>query len=57
MVPLSAVIQRYNAHWIVKENNERLKVLFLGNTDDGKSAIISVQGSHSQRENIQDCAG
>lgn len=43
MVPLSAVIQRYNAHWIVKENNERLKVLFLGNTDDGKSAIISAQ--------------
>jgi hypothetical protein len=41
IVPLSAVINRYDAHWIVKENNERLKVLLLGNTEDGESAVIS----------------
>lgn len=40
-VPTSAVISRYDAHWIVKENNQRIRVLFLGVTDDGISAIIS----------------
>lgn len=41
IVPLSAVINRYDAHWIVKENNERIKVLLLGNTENNVSAVIS----------------
>ena len=41
LLPLSAVINRYDAYWIVKENGDRLKVLFLGTTENGASAIIS----------------
>lgn len=41
ILPLSAVINRYDAYWIVKENGDRMKVLFLGTTENGSSAIIS----------------
>jgi RND family efflux transporter MFP subunit len=41
VLPFSALINRYDAYWIVKENNERMKVIFLGKTDNGASAIVS----------------
>lgn len=41
VLPISAVINRYDAHWVVKENRDRIRVLFLGTTDKGASAIIS----------------
>ncbi len=40
-LPLPAVINRYGAYWIVKGNGARMKVLFLGTTENGASAIIS----------------
>ena len=45
-LPVSAVLSRYDAYWVVKENGERLKVLFLGTTDNGASVIISSQKLH-----------
>lgn len=41
VLPLSAVINRYDAYWIVHEERGRMRVLFLGTTDNGSAAIVS----------------
>ncbi len=41
ILPASAVINRYDAYWIVNDNGDRTKVLFLGTADNGSSVIIS----------------
>lgn len=41
LLPISAIVNRYDAHWIVRANGQRERVLFLGTTEDGRQAIIS----------------
>lgn len=41
VLPLSAVINRYDAYWVMDEQQRRIKVIYLGTTDDGASAIVS----------------
>ena len=41
LLPLSAIIQRYDAHWVVRSDGSREKVIFLGSSQDGLSGIIS----------------
>ncbi|MFT5727138.1 MAG: membrane fusion protein (multidrug efflux system) [Desulforhopalus sp.] len=41
ILPFSSVINRYDAYWVVNEQEERIKVIYLGTTDDGVSAIVS----------------
>ena len=43
LLPLSAIIQRYDAHWVVRSDGQREKVLFLGISQDGLSGIISAK--------------
>lgn len=40
-LPFSAVIHRYDAYWVVNEQQKRIKVIYLGTSDDGVSAIVS----------------
>lgn len=44
VVPLRSVVSRYDAHWLVTPDKQRVQVIYLGTTDDGKSAIISGKG-------------
>ncbi len=44
VLPLSAVVSRYDAHWLVTAQQQRIKVVFLGRSEDGTLAIISGQG-------------
>lgn len=41
LVPTSSLITRYNAHWLVKESGDKVRVLMLGSLDEGATAIIS----------------
>lgn len=41
ILPLSAVINRYDAYWVMDEQQRRIKVIYLGTTDDRASAIVS----------------
>ena len=41
ILPLSAVINRYDSYWVVSEQQERIKVIYLGTTSDGDSVIVS----------------
>ncbi|MFT5700877.1 MAG: membrane fusion protein (multidrug efflux system) [Desulforhopalus sp.] len=57
VLPLSAVINRYDAYWIVNEDSGRMRVLFLGTTDNGSAAIVSsseLQKEDSILKNIPD---
>lgn len=46
ILPLSAVINRYDAYWVVNEQQKRMKVIYLGTTSDGASVIVSAPGLH-----------
>lgn len=48
LLPLSAIIQRYDAHWVVRSDGKREKVIFLGTSQDGLSAIISAKDLSTQ---------
>ena len=39
LVPQSAVLERYDAHWVIPQNGGRLKVVFLGVSDSGNAVI------------------
>jgi len=43
ILPFSSVINRYDAYWVVNDQKERIKVIYLGTTDDGVSVIVSAQ--------------
>ncbi len=40
-VPYSALISRYEAHWLLTPEGEQRKVILLGRSEDGKEAIIN----------------
>ncbi len=41
IVPKSALINRYEATWLVQPDGSRVQVIYLGTTENGKSAIVS----------------
>jgi len=41
VVPLSALISRYEAHWLLQPDGTRVKVLLLGKSEDNAQAIVS----------------
>lgn len=41
VIPISALVSRYEAHWLVKADGRRKKVILLGKNDDGSQAIIA----------------
>ncbi len=41
VLPLSALISRYDAHWLVTPQQERVKVIFLGTCEEETLAIVS----------------
>ncbi len=43
-VPADSLLSRFDAHWLVKENGQRLQVTLLGRKNDGQTAIIAVEG-------------
>jgi len=49
VVPPSAVTRRYDAHWVLKESGQRIKVRYLGSTDDGWAIIASPELTESDR--------
>ncbi|MGB3210421.1 MAG: efflux RND transporter periplasmic adaptor subunit [Desulforhopalus sp.] len=40
-VPLSALISRYEAHWLLAPDGTQQKVILLGTTEDGRDAIVN----------------
>lgn len=47
LLPQSAVLNRYDSYWIVKEDGRKVKVIFLGTSADGASVIISTPELHT----------
>ena len=43
-VPSSALLSRYEAHWLVSEQGEQVKVIFLEKSKNGEKAIVSGKG-------------
>lgn len=41
LVPSSALISRYEAHWLMRPDGTRMQVIFQGQSNDGQHAIIS----------------
>jgi RND family efflux transporter MFP subunit len=41
VIPSSALISRYEAHWLVKADGQRKKVIVLGTNEDGQQAIVT----------------
>lgn len=41
LVPLSALISRYEAHWLVQPDGTKLQVLLLGKSENKSQAIVS----------------
>lgn len=41
IIPASALINRYEAQWLMKPDNTMIQVILIGTEDDGKLAIIS----------------
>ncbi len=41
LVPVSALLNRYEAYWLVAPNKERQRVLYLGRSDNENFALIS----------------
>jgi RND family efflux transporter MFP subunit len=44
VVPMAALISRYEAHWLVTPEGERRKVIVLGNLEDGIFAVVTGKG-------------
>lgn len=40
-IPSTALVSRYDAHWLLLSDGTQKKVILLGTTEDGKDAIIS----------------
>lgn len=40
-LPLSAIINRYDAHWVMRSDGKRIRVIFLGTDVDGATGIVS----------------
>lgn len=57
LLPISSIISRYNAHWVVKENNERVRVLLLGTIEDGTTAVISSKDINLEDKILKKPAG
>ncbi len=43
VVPLSALISRYEAHWLVRPDGTKQQVVVLGRTEDGSQAVVSAE--------------
>ena len=41
VIASTALISRYDAHWLLLSDGEQRKVILLGTTEDGKDAIIN----------------
>ncbi len=44
LVPRSALISRYEAHWLTRPDGSRFQVLLQGSLDNGRQAVISAGG-------------
>lgn len=44
LIPVAALISRYDAHWLIGPDGQQRKVLLLGISEDGKDAIVSGNG-------------
>lgn len=40
-LPLTSIINRYDAHWVMRSDGKRLRVIFLGTDVDGATGIVS----------------
>ncbi|WP_051305450.1 efflux RND transporter periplasmic adaptor subunit [Desulfogranum mediterraneum] len=47
LVPKTALLSRYDAHWLVRTDKERVQVILLGSSAEGELAIISAKGLSS----------
>lgn len=47
LVPSSALVNRYEAHWLVQPDGSRIQVVFQGNSRDRKFAIVSGNALHA----------
>ena len=43
VVPLSALVSRYEAHWLVRPDGTRQQVVVLGRTEDESHAVVSAE--------------
>jgi RND family efflux transporter MFP subunit len=41
VIPTSALVSRYEAHWLVKADGQRKKVILLGTNAEGQQAIVA----------------
>ncbi len=49
-IPHSAIINRYEAHWLLTPEGEQRKVILLGSSEDGNDAIIN--GGNLSQEDV-----
>lgn len=43
-VPRSALLSRYDSHWLVAPDGKRTQVIYIQKSDDGMSAVVSGEG-------------
>ena len=43
-VPAVSLLSRFDAHWLMKENGQRLQVTLLGRRNNGETAVIAAEG-------------